>query len=1270
MESNYTKLGVIESYQYMERDDLTHFHIPEGITTIKERAFYNCKNLKILTFPDSITHIEASAFSGCENIEEIILPKNLKKLSYRAFADCKRLKRIIIPEGVEELEWAVFSGCENLEEIVLPESIKKIDKQLFLNCKKLKKVTLPKSLKSLPDECFKGCKNLDIILDEQITELGNRTFEDCYKLSNYPTNIVKAGKNCFRNCRNFINVTLNENITELSDGMFDGCINLEKINHSGDKPLTIGKRSFRNCKKITSIPEFISNFNEQAFENCIGLNEITIIDKNIPFACFRGCKNISKINNQEYIYNLGSFAFSGCENLEEIDIVYSNIISAEAFSNCKKLKKVRLNLGIQQINSRAFYNCYSLSDINLPESLSIVKKEAFRNCHSIKKITIPSNLKTFEDGAFSYMDSLETIDVSPRNKTFITPDHKILINQMQQKLVLYASGCKDKNYTLRDYVLETDMFEHELIRPLTGIGEYAFAGAKNLEELSVCACTQNIEATAFYGCENLKKLNIEAISLFTCPGFHIREHGQYYFKGNAKTKVYMPFETVTFSGDLVQIFPGALENFTNVKTLNLPNEHRYSISERAFSDCILIEEVNIPKQVNNISKGAFPINTKLTFENGLQPKGLIEVIHNDQYIGDYKLFVLEDGTYYIEQNDEITTLTKKAIDKLCSHSEEIRDNPVLFLDFMNDLFNHDLAIKPLFNGIFFSKMSLKNRKILFKNVKKDDKFFINGLQYSGILDENDIDTEYLLEEENFNFVVDFINILRKYGIEEPILYNKLFMCCYKKENFEKIITYDLPLLLKIIQTSKLFDFDKNLIENSEKGISGYDLTKYILLENTISKFIEYVKKYDIKDSYLIDKPFISICDNPLSDELFKKYDANIKRLLKMSKITDNYLSARQNLNDLLTLLKITGVFEEDPIVRQRASTFISEKMFEELLPNGEKNEYRIIGDDIHRIFNFTNIKDEFDEEFAEFFLENYHELIKQEKQKSGFIQRVYTNFRQISKTCTSNKGSQRKLKVTIEKCKNYLFNVKFDNVTKENQDLAELIGEWFDKNTTWINAQTVYKESLRAPRNIFTKVEVDDLGNDIYDNNPENDLKEEISDNFSYEWLPKQSYDNLVLGKYCSCCAHIEGAGQGIMRASMILDCCQNLVIRNENGEIISKSTIYVNKKEGYAVFNNVETSLNHRDKTELRKIYEAFLRGANDFIKTYNKNNIENPIYNISIGANRNTILDFLTNDKHPETKVQQALCYGAYSIKDSGYGYNGDWETKQKLVISRKKA
>ncbi len=1294
----------IKEYAFLECENLEEINIPDSVTSIGESAFFNCKNLKAINLPDNLTYIGHSAFKGCEKLEEVVLPRNLKTLNWRTFADCKRLKRIIIPEGVENIDWAVFSGCENLEEIILPNSIKKLGKQLFLNCKKLKKIVIPNHVTYLPDEFFKGCKSLNIELSPNITTLGKSVFENCSRQSKFPSHVTSFDDTCFKNCKNLINVVLNENLTSLSNGAFEGCYYLKNIVHPSKHSLSIGKKCFRNCCSLESIPHFVNNYNEQAFENCTGLKEITITDSKIPFACFRGCTNIEKISNQEKIHNIENFAFSGCESLREINLINIPSISAEAFSNCKKLIIARLNFGIRKINSRAFYGCESLKELNLPDNVEAINKEAFKNCNSIEKITIPGNLKFFGDSAFACMDSLEHIDVSPVNKTFITPDNKILIDQIKQKLVLYASGCKDKSYSLKKYNVQLDAFQNELIKPITYIGEYAFAGAKNLEELTLCGCSTELEYTAFQDCLNLKKLNIEGIPLFTNHGFKLMNHGQYYMSETAKHPLYIPFENVEYKGELFEISANALQYFSNVTNICLPQNGNYTISNNAFKDCNKLEKVFIPKNVIAIRENAFPKSTTLEFNNGLKTNGLVELlqeneyskykemynnieIHKDdpvptdgihvkinlkglkelvnsthQYLLDYTLYTLDDDTFYVEQNDKITTISKQYIDKVCTHSEEIRNNPVLFIDFMNDLINNDLAIRPLFNGILMSKMNLHSRKLLIENFNKDDSFFLEVLKTSEILDKTDDFTDFLLK--NFEYVISKINILKKYKVKDPLICHKLLMCCVSDDTFEELIKFDYELFKKVIKDSEIIK-----LTNFTEDNSGFSLTSKLFenknLGNNLLAYMKLIKGKKDKDKFLMNHLFITN-DSPLCTKLIKNFDGNMKRLLKASKILNNLNieSMSQNFLDLLNLLEMTGGLHDDPIIRQRACTFITEKIFDEKLPTGENNNFRIIGDDIHRIFNFSGIETEYDKEFATFFLENYKELHECEKKHSGLIERIYKNFKDISRTCTSDKGSQRKLKVTLEKCIYYLHTNKFDNVADEFKDLATLIGWWYDKNESWEKALMIYKESLNAPRNIFTKITLDESSNIIYDNDPANDLKEDLSESLSFEWLPKQDYDNLILGKYCNCCAHVEGAGQGIMRASMILDNCQNLVIRDYKGEIIAKSTLYVNRAKGYAVFNNVESSINHRTPEELENIYKAFIRGINGFVNVYNSNNIEMPISKVTIGANRNTILDYLNSSEHPEVEILQSLSFGDYSI-NGWSGYDGDWSYKQRLVL-----
>ena len=1184
-----TNLIIIEDFAFLNSEDLEEITIPDSVIRIGERAFANAKKLKKLTLPEGLTNLGRGAFSGCENLEEVVLPSSLKKINSRTFANCKNLKKIIIPEGVEEIDWGAFAGCENLEEIVLPSTLKKLGKEAFMNCKKLKKINIPKQIDTLPNSLFKGCKELNIPLPDHIKTLEDSVFEGCSRLTYFPKHVVSFGKNCFKYCKSLKEITINPEVTEFPNSMFEGCTNLFKINHTQNQKVTIGKRCFKNCKSLPSIPEIVQNFNEEAFKNCINIKAINIIDKVIPFACFQGCKNLEIIQGDETIEVLKSFAFSNCQKLRQINLENCIKISSEALSHCLLLEKVRLSHNLKEIGTMAFYNCISLTDINIPDALESIKKKAFQKCISLKTFRIPANLNTLGIAALNYMDSLERIEVSPENEKFLTPDNKILIKRMEGELVLYAGGLKQKSYSLYDYCVDTTQ-NIETIQPLNSIGAYAFTGNPYLEELTICSCTNSLDITSFKGCPNLKKLILKQIPLHTSHGFELKDNNRFYMEKFSKNTPFLPFEEVEYQGNFTLINHNALPHFTNVTKIILPeNTTPCAIGNFAFKECG-IKSIRVPNNITRFEKETFKENVSVNFDNGFSLITPLEYSINNNYYGNYRLYTLPEK-YYIEETKKeesvITTLTKKQIRRVCRYPEVIENNPIAFLDIMNELINRNLDTPLLTNGILMKNIDLKDREILFS---------------------------YLEQEKAFAF-----QILRK---------------------------------------SKLLEEDDSLIQ----GLLQNEHAKSII------KFIELLKKYQKEDNFLTNKMFIYIMDNPNAEDFFKYFDTNMKHLINKSQIKENPSTIKENLNDLLTLLKITGALEEDPITRQKAMMFIIEKIFAEKLPNGEKNEDQIVKDKIHTIFDYSLIPNIiFDKDFSEFFMKNYHELMKLEKRKAGTIKRIYSNFQEIKKTSTSNKGEQRKLKVTIEKCINYLNTKKFDNITKENRELAILVGSWFDSNETWNYAQAVYKESLTAPRNIFAKKTQNENGEEIFDNNPKDDLKGTVECGYSYEWLPKQDYINLVLGKYCGCCAHLEGAGFGIMRASMIDKNSQNLALKMENGEIVAKATIYVNRSEQYAVFNTIEVSLGHREKEQLQNLRETFIEGTKAFLIAYNENNPEKMLKNIYVGTKRNTVFEGWDNKEYPETNVHTSLDYSTYSLSGRGF-HKGDWMIGQRLVLSKK--
>ena len=55
-----------------------------------------------------------------------------------------------------------------------------------------------------------------------------------------------------------------------------------------------------------------------------------------------------------------------------------------------------------------------------------------------------------------------------------------------------------------------------------------------------------------------------------------------------------------------------------------------------------------------------------------------------------------------------------------------------------------------------------------------------------------------------------------------------------------------------------------------------------------------------------------------------------------------------------------------------------------------------------------------------------------------------------------------------------------------------------------------------------------------------------------------------------------------------------------QNGKLLkTKATIYVNKEQNYAVYNNIEVSLKYKNENDLKKIYDTLIRGTNAFLET-----------------------------------------------------------------------
>ena len=171
------------------RGNVTSVTIPNSVTSIGDKAFYNCSSLTSVTIGNGVTSIGDYAFSKAA-LTSIVVPDNVTFIGKGAFYGMKEtLKSAVIGSGVKELN-ATFVECMSLESVILSEGLETIGDEVFNGCNSLSSVNIPHSVTSIEEAAFAGCLPLEsIVIPSGVTTIGEYAFDCCISLT---TVICKA----------------------------------------------------------------------------------------------------------------------------------------------------------------------------------------------------------------------------------------------------------------------------------------------------------------------------------------------------------------------------------------------------------------------------------------------------------------------------------------------------------------------------------------------------------------------------------------------------------------------------------------------------------------------------------------------------------------------------------------------------------------------------------------------------------------------------------------------------------------------------------------------------------------------------------------------------------------------------------------------------------------------------------------------------------------------------------------------------------------------
>ncbi len=168
--------------QYAIGNTRTSYTVPNNVTSIEERAFFSCSNLKNVTICNDVLSIGERAFQYCDNLATVIIGDGVISIKAFAFSDCGNLISVTIGNSVADIGIQAFSKCTSLTNITIPNGVSTIAIHMFRNCTALTRINIPESVTVIDTGAFENCTGLtDVYYNgnknmwENITNYGDNT---------------------------------------------------------------------------------------------------------------------------------------------------------------------------------------------------------------------------------------------------------------------------------------------------------------------------------------------------------------------------------------------------------------------------------------------------------------------------------------------------------------------------------------------------------------------------------------------------------------------------------------------------------------------------------------------------------------------------------------------------------------------------------------------------------------------------------------------------------------------------------------------------------------------------------------------------------------------------------------------------------------------------------------------------------------------------------------------------------------------------------------
>lgn len=582
---------------FLDATGLQHFvYHGSGLTHIPERFFMGCTSLVSPVSYTGVLSAGDSAFAGCSALSEIRFDEALNIVGRECFMDCTSLAGAYFGSASVTFGGSAFrrSGLQYFD---MPAFSTKIESYMFSECASLEQVHIPDTVTQIGNNAFAGSGIAAVTLPEGLKTIASHAFYNTDQLTTvrFPDTLETLGSGAFEGS-GLVYVTLGDNLTLLGSAVFRDCADLCSV-VLGTALTSVPSMAFANCISLETVtfPEGLDSIGTQAFAGCTALEQFmpgTCL-KRIEQHAFADCSSLTAVRLYPGTDSIAQNAFSGCS--EELTMQGWNGSYASKWAEQNQVSFMPLDRGLtMQINTAG--DGYIITGCD-PDTITVQIPARYNGLPVLG----------IRDGAFAECVNLSDITAEEESEAFSTAD-SILYDKSGTTLLLYPANREGESFVIGSNVSRIGPCAFAGSRrlncvfvadTLTDIGTDAFTGTRDV----FCLCGPEGCTAASWAAQNNIPYESENV-VYT----YVVENGYAVITGYTGTSEYLIVPSV-LGGYPVRVIRSLGNSSTRCITVS---EGIEEISESAFADAALLEEIYLPDSLTVIGNYALAIKGRLS----------------------------------------------------------------------------------------------------------------------------------------------------------------------------------------------------------------------------------------------------------------------------------------------------------------------------------------------------------------------------------------------------------------------------------------------------------------------------------------------------------------------------------------------------------------------------------------------------------------------------------------------------------------------------------